>query len=236
MSLHNNQVIALPGWFIRVVLLNVLELIQNRIRINILLGDSPPTPTLGCVFRKKNLLHLVFPKCTRAHILCQLSKSLESHPRGITAPQVLECWALTCTLSPRSSHTEQGWGEACGGRWAACGGHWAAGAEAATPSPINTTGLQAQPLMSVWASVTVNPKSYLECSLQIRRSEIKGQVPNTKKDEILLTHWTRDRGGGRKDILIRKLDSTTAKMERGKPDLSWLFLDTGFYEIQIWDC
>lgn len=59
MSLHNNQVIALPGWFIRVVLLNVLELIQNRIRINILLGDSPPTPTLGCVFRKKNLLHLV---------------------------------------------------------------------------------------------------------------------------------------------------------------------------------
>ena len=131
----------------------------------------------------------------------------------------LNFYSITTNFTYRVGIKQSMWGGGCGGY-----------------SFINTTGFEAQPLMSFWNSVTVNPKSYLECSLKIWWSEIKGQVPITKKDEILLTHWKRDRGGGRKDILIQKLDSTTAKMERGKPDLSWLFLDTGFYEIQTWDC
>ena len=52
--------------------------------------------------------------------------------------------------------------------------------------------------MSFWNSVTVNPKSYLECSLKIWWSEIKGQVSITKKDEILLSTLKKGQGWGKK--------------------------------------
>lgn len=85
------------------------------------------------------------------------------------------------------------------------GGQWATGAGGVTTSFINTTGFEAQPLMSFSDSVTINPKSYLECSLKIRWSEIKGQVSINKKDEILLNTLKKGQGWGKKGHSYTKI-------------------------------